>query len=572
MPQSINNLAVGAKIKFGSIYGSPIVWLVADKNHAGYPSSSITFVAEKIIKLLCFDAIEVSNSDSNRRSYGNNRYLQANLRQWLNSAAAAGAWYTAQHSADAPPSNANVWSNYNEYDALAGFLNAFSVNERNALLSTTLTVARNTVTDGGGSETVADKVFLLSNTEVGLANENGVAEGSILSLFNTSSNRITQPTAAAVSNSEYTNGSLTSSQPWYWWLRTPYASSSYVVRGVDTDGSLGYSGAYNGDIGLRPAFNLSSGLLISDSADGDGCYTIVYNQAPTVPASISVPSEVIGGQSLTVTWGQSTDADGNLSGYRLERQYNGGSWAQIYEGSPRTYTDAITFGWTSVRYRVKAYDAAGAESGYTTSDTRTVTNNRDPVISGSNGSLGSFTASPPSYNYTVTDADGDTVTVVEKLDGATLRTYTPTLGATNTLTFTAPQWRSILNGNHTLTITATDPMGATATRTMTFTKAVTQVAFTTDILAADDMPTKAIINIQGSFPAGSDLSIEICNNAHDASPAWEDITTKVLNAQKHFFTNTTKTAADWGVALKVTLNKGTATETCYIHSIGGNFG
>lgn len=56
----------------------------------------------------------------------------------------------------------------------------------------------------------------------------------------------------------------------------------------------------------------------------------------------------------------------------------------------------ITYGWTSVQYRVKAYDAAGAESAYTTSATRTVTNNRPPVISGTDGALGSFsTAARP---------------------------------------------------------------------------------------------------------------------------------------------------------------------------------
>ena len=36
-------------------------------------------------------------------------YLYANIRQCLNSRAAAGAWYSAQHSADAAPTNANVW-------------------------------------------------------------------------------------------------------------------------------------------------------------------------------------------------------------------------------------------------------------------------------------------------------------------------------------------------------------------------------------------------------------------------------------------------------------------------------
>lgn len=85
------------------------------------------------------------------------------------------------------------------------------------------------------------------------------------------------------------------------------------------------------------------------------------------------------------------------------------------------------------------------------------------------------------------------------------------------------------------------------------------------------MPTKAMINIQGSFPAGSSLTIEACNNANDASPTWQDVTSRVLNSQKVFFSNTTKTAAAWGVALRVTLNRGTATGDCYITAIGGNF-
>lgn len=296
------------------------------------------------------------------------------------------------------------------------------------------------------------------------------------------------------------------------------------------------------------------------------------NQAPTAPSSITVPSEVLGGENLSISWAASTDPDGNLSGYVLERKVGSGTWAQIYKGSARTYTDTITYGWTSVQYRVKAYDAAGAESAYTTSATRTVTNNRPPVISGTDGALGSFSTAAPSYEYTVTDADGHQVDVVEMLDGVTLRSYTVTLGQTNTLTIGSEAWLKVVNGSHTLKIVATDAKDASVTRTLTFTKAVTSIEFEQTLaMEADAMPTKALVNIQGNFPAGCTLQVWICNNGNDASPTWEDITQKARTGQKHYFTNQTKTAAAWGVKVKAKLLRGSATETCYIQSIGGNF-
>lgn len=232
----------------------------------------------------------------------------------------------------------------------------------------------------------------------------------------------------------------------------------------------------------------------------------------------------------------------------------------------------VAYGWTSVQYRVKAYDAAGAESAYTTSVTRTVTNNRPPVISGTDSTLGSFSTAAPSYEYTVTDADGHQVDVVEMLDGVTLRSYTVTLGQTNTLTIGSEAWLKVVNGSHTLKIVATDAKDASVTRTLTFTKAVTSVEFEQTLaMEADAMPTKALVNIQGNFPAGCTLQVWICNNGNDASPTWEDITQKVRTGQKHYFTNKTKTAAAWGVKVKAKLLRGSATETCYIQSIGGNF-
>ena len=194
------------------------------------------------------------------------------------------------------------------------------------------------------------------------------------------------------------------------------------------------------------------------------------------------------------------------------------------------------------------------------------------VISGTDGALGSFSTAAPSYEYTVTDADGHQVDVVEMLDGVTLRSYTVTLGQTNTLTIGSEAWLKVVNGSHTLKIVATDAKDASVTRTLTFTKAVTSIEFEQTIaMEADAMPTKALVNIQGNFPAGCTLQVWICNNGNDASPTWEDITQKARTGQKHYFTNQTKTAAAWGVKVKAKLLRGSATETCYIQSIGGNF-
>ena len=478
-------------------------------------------MTNQIIKLLCFDAKESANGNSDRRNYGNNRYIYSNLRQWLNSDAAAGQWYTAQHSADAPPSSGNVWDGYNPYNTIAGFLNGFTANERAALLATTITVGKSS-TDGGGTETCVDKVFPLSCTEVNLSGDHVC--GSKLAIFSDNSSRIATVSASAAANSNY---DVDANQAWYYWLRDAYAGSAIYARYVRNDGTLNRDGAYYGFNGLRPACNLSSDLLVSDTTDSDGCYTIVYNQPPTAPGTITVPSEVIGGENLSISWGQSTDPDGNLAGYKLERKVDDGTWAQIYSGSSRSYTDSITYGWTSVQYRVKAYDTAGAESAYTTSAVRTVTNNRPPVISGSD---------------------------------------------TNELEITADQWLKLLNGDHTLTITATDAKNESTVRTLSFDKAMHSVEFEQTVaMAADDMPTKALVNIQGSFPTGSTLQVWICNNGNDAEPTWEDITTKALTSQKHFFTNQTKTAASWGVKIKVKLLRGSAEGNCYIQSVGGNF-
>jgi hypothetical protein len=347
------------------------------------------------------------------------------------------------------------------------------------------------------------------------------------------------------------------------------------VRVVYTAGALNDNNAYLGYWGLRPACNLASSFLVSDLPDADGCYTFIFNQPPTVPGYINLPEQIVTGGSPQISWGASTDPEGGTVGYVLERKFNSGGFMEVYDGSSLLYTDGpIPSGNTSVQYRVKAYDADGAESAYAVSASRTIITNAPPTITGTDTDLGTFgMQKPPGYNYTVDDVNGDTVTVIETIDEVVLRTYQPILGQQQTLQFTDAAWLKVLNGGHTLKIAAQDPLAGQAVRTLTFTKNVDTIEFYAPItpFPADGMPAQALVQVTGSMPQGCILTVEICNNGNDDDPTWEDCTDAVINNMRYNFTNQEKAAIAWGVKLHVKLKRGTAQGAVYITSMGGNF-
>ena len=302
--------------------------------------------------------------------------------------------------------------------------------------------------------------------------------------------------------------------------------------------------------------------------------TVVNNRAPTAPGSITVPAAVRGGSTLPISWTKATDSDDNLSGYELERSVNGGAWSQVYKGSALTFTDTITAGWNTVAYRVRAYDTLNATSAYVTSDTRTVDNNAYPVITSSTASGTNLGTKNDGFNltYTVTDADGDKVTVKEYLDNVLQRTYTATLGQSNTFqAVTAANFQKVLNGTHTLKVVANDGKADSAAYTVSFTKKVTSASITLESpLDADDAITVMVLNIVGALPVDAVLKVEVTNNAKDPSPVWEDATADIKAGANHIFTN--KTAAN-GFAFNFRLNvsRGASDTGGYISSIGGAF-
>lgn len=579
MSKTLGSLSVGAKIEvpvlsaYQSRFGSKIVFKIADKNHSGYPSNSVTLITEKIIQNMASDAKEPSNSNNDRKNYGNNRHIYSNLLQWLNSNATAGAWYSAKHSADQAPTTKNTHVTYNPYTSWAGFLAMLDPKFVAELLTTTLTVVKST-TDGGSYETFTAKMFLASTTEVGLANENSIAEGTLLALFSNDASRVAYPTAECVSNADgYTNSSFATSKGWYWWLRTPYSSSAYFVRSVGySDGSLNYSSAYGGYGGVRPLCNLKSSILVSDSPNSDGNYTVIYNSAPSAPPSITAPATCYSGQNINISCAAATDLDGDALTYCFERSYNSGAWTQVQASASRTFTEAVSTAWNTLKYRVRAKDSYGNYSAYTTSGDIAVIHNQPPVISGSNADLGTkrgdFT-----YQYIVTDPDNDVVNVVEKIDGKTIATKNAiTLGATQTLSVSGNTFTALTNAQHTITITATDSAGNSAVRTLTFTKSIAGFVITLSApLEANSQPTRANIKVTRDIPAGGTFKVEATNNPFDASPVWEDCTNAVVQGVAHVFENKINTAAQYGMNIRVTVERGDALTACWVSGIGGNF-
>lgn len=258
--------------------------------------------------------------------------------------------------------------------------------------------------------------------------------------------------------------------------------------------------------------------------------------------------------------------------------YNGSSAAVWWLRSPRTSysvwyvkSDGSCDYWSCHgTYGVRP--AFVLPSSLVVSDDGTVSTNTAPAINASSTNLGEKNA-PFGFGYTVTDADGDTLTVTEKLDGKTTATRTGVASGT-ALTFgqgsTAENFQRILNGSHTIQITANDGKESTSL-SATFTKSVTSATVTlTTPLAVDGDITVAVLQVTGSIPDDATFKAEVTNNANDPSPVWQDATEEVQKGVNIVFSN--KTAAN-GAAFnfRISVARGASGTGGYIEAISGAF-
>jgi hypothetical protein len=609
MAKYIKDLPLGAKVKFGrSHYGTAqnaevIKWLIVDKNHRGYPANSVTLFAENAVDCRVYDEGNErirGDRDDMLNHRGDNDYENSNLDMWFNSDASAGQWFQSN-----VPGRTIIDAPYSEEENTPGFLYNFTNDEKNSLLNTSIEVYR---ADIERIYSIERKVFLPTLKEVNLPPffteyKNGDSRTSYFLEYGYRW-EISTLSKEMLSSANPMNCLKTHVKEMF--FTTRFLNSVIYRNTPDPDKGNDFGSALDGiyrrlsgiacaDGGrderyitmcveyaniptfVKPATNIKDTTKVTNVTDSEGYYTVIFNTPPTKPSYIrSNTSNILGGNTATISWGTSSDPDGDTVKYILQRKVNGASgWTTIRTGLRTTsYTDSITFGWKTVQYRVAAYDSEipNDNNSYTLSSVYTITNNIPPTISGSDKDLGTFSNTGTTIAYTVKDAENNAVTVNISIDGKSLSNTSVTLGQEYKINLTGEAWITLNNGRHSVRIKATDSQGASATRTYTFIKSVTKMTFMNKVpYASTNMPGRAKIYVNRQIPTNAIFKVYACNNAFDANPTWEDVTSSVTNNLVYMFTNKTKTATDWGVKIKVVVDRNNTAGECYISEVGGNF-
>ena len=237
-----NEYRLGDTITFGNYYNEPIEWRVLKIND----DNTLILVSKDILTIKAFDAAEgghyntydntdywlyenheISDPDLQILVRGNNNWGQSNIRTWLNSTKEI-----VNYPDQAPTRNA-VGNNF--YDSEPGFLNAFSEEEIDALVTI----------NHSGSE---DKVFLLSSDELEWFKE---ADIQIYA----------KPTESCKKHDEsladYESYSSTyHTETYYWWLRDSHSNKANEVNIVlpdSEDETLDVTSVGLSSNGVRPA-------------------------------------------------------------------------------------------------------------------------------------------------------------------------------------------------------------------------------------------------------------------------------------------------------------------------------
>lgn len=202
-------------------------------------------------------------------------------------------------------------------------------------------------------------------------------------------------------------------------------------------------------------------------------------------------------------------------------------------------------------------------------------NNMAPIISGKDLDLGEL-ETDLFYEYSVTDPEKDESFVTISLDNNVItKRFKVVDGQQYKIDLKGLDFLAIPPGRHTLVIEAEDDKGFISQRRITFVRVVKRLVMKLHpdkIIETDELANRALVSTAGMYVArGAELKIEVCNNAFDDEPTWEDATAMALSERAYNFTNETKTADKAGIDIRMTIDKKDAQNLSYISTVGGSF-
>ena len=255
-----------------------IEWTVVNRDEE---NKVLTLFANKIIDLRPFDAAEPSSSINGYKEFGNGRWDYSNIRQWLNSTASAGEWYSPQHSTDAPPNSSNV-SYETPYQDRPGFLYNFSSEDR-ALLKVSTIITNLPSIDGGGQSNVQDMIFIPSITNLGGSEEPAEGESFQSYVGAQNADRIAYMHANAFANTNSSLKPTSVSSAFYYWTRSISEMDASVLTYITMAGSFFEDNrAYQGYCGVRPC-----AYVIASTPSSPGTIQVLENMI-VLPAATTV--------------------------------------------------------------------------------------------------------------------------------------------------------------------------------------------------------------------------------------------------------------------------------------------
>ena len=298
-------------------------------------------------------------------------------------------------------------------------------------------------------------------------------------------------------------------------------------------------------------------VVVTDGQGGTATRTWTFNRVNSAP-TISGTDTNLGDKNIGFTYNYTVnDADGDavtvvemLNDETLRAINNApkGEQLSVSITSEKLYALGLN---TVNNLVITATDGQGGTTYRRLTFKRT---NSAPPISGQDEDLGQQTGSF-AEKYTVTDVEGDNVVVTEFVDNKQIRSYQATLGQEETIELSRENWLVLANGDHQLRVEAVDGNFATSVRVWNFSKKETVIAFQFAQPEETDARATKILITPTWHIEGSVAKVEACNNAFDASPAWEDITAQVAINRVYNFLNQSKTAEKWGVNVRFTIEK-----------------